>query len=244
MKFDPFIHWMKQIHSKLNSSIYGSLVQGNSQHLAFLRSLEKEIQRKSSLYAPLDELNVVVFDFETTGFNPEKGDQILSIGAVKLLGLGMSINNAETFYSLVRFEGCLSPGIKQLTGLKEEELKDAPPLSDVLVQFYQFVNGAPLVAHHANHEKKFLHQANWMLFKTGVKHRIVDTSLVFAVACPGAKLIRLEDYCQHCGLTVQDRHHALGDAQMTAQLWCIYVKKLYDGGCETLNDIYNRIALL
>ncbi|WP_017755474.1 exonuclease domain-containing protein [Calidifontibacillus oryziterrae] len=238
MRIDPFIQWMKQVHGRVNSALYGQMTSQNSQQIAFLRSLEKEMEREKSLYTPLQELEVVVFDFETTGFYPERGDQILSIGAVKLKGWVMNNEAEETFYSLVQFNGSLSNDIKQLTGLGETELKDAPPLLEVLVQFYQFVQGRTLVAHHASHEKKFLQQANWKLFKTNVKHRIVDTSLVFNVATPHEKLITLEDYCQHCGIEVQNRHHALGDAKMTAQLWRLYLKILHDMKYKTLSDIY------
>lgn len=242
MRIDPFIQWMKQVHGRVNSTVYGQMSSQNSHQIAFLRSLEKEMETEKGLYTPLQELAVIVFDFETTGFHPERGDQILSIGAVKSKGWVVNNEVEETFYSLVQFNGSLSNDIQQLTGLDETELKDAPPLSEVLVQFYEFVQGDTLVAHHASHEKKFLQQAHRKLFKTNLKHRVVDTSLVFNVATPHEKLITLEDYCQHCGLNVQNRHHALGDAKMTAQLWRFYLKILHDRGCKTLSDIYEQLS--
>ena len=240
MRIDPLIQWMKQVHGKVSSAMYAPLLgQTNSQHIAFLRSLEKEMEAEKGLHTPLQDLNVVVFDFETTGFSPEQGDQILSIGAVK--SKGWTVSNNE-FYSAVHFDGDLPQKVKALTGLEESQLREAPALSDVLFEFYQFVQGDTLVAHHANHEKKFLQQANWKFYKSSVKHRIVDTSLIFNVAVPEENITSLEDYCAHSGISIRDRHHALGDAKMTAQLWSIYLKKLHEEGCDTLSDVYDRVA--
>ncbi|MFD1170562.1 exonuclease domain-containing protein [Oceanobacillus caeni] len=241
MKDNPLIQFMKQFHGKISSNIYTPFIgKSDLKHLAFLRSLEKELKTEKSLYISLQELNVVVFDFETTGFFPERGDQILSIGAVKVKNGQMS--DSETFYSLVSHKEELSPSIKKLTGLDESELQTAPPLSEVLIHFYQFVKKDTLVAHHASHEKKFLQHANWKMFRKPYKHRIVDTSLVFSLVNSDKNVVSLDDYCRLSGLETRNRHHALGDARMTAKLWQLYLKKLRDEGCYTLKDVYERLA--
>jgi DNA polymerase III subunit epsilon len=242
MRFEPVIQFMKQVQGKLNSSVYTPLQgQSNPQHIAYLRQLEKEIRLEKSLSIPLDELNVVVFDIETTGFFPDQGDQILSIGAVKVKG--RNVQRDDAFYSLVHCEQKLSPDIKELTGIKEEDLCQSPELDKVLVDFYQFVKGDVLVAHHASHEKNFLTYLNWKLFRSKFKHRIVDTSFLFKIAEPNTNLIRLEDCCNHCGIPVNERHHALGDAKMTAELWSVYVNKVQELGFKTLHDVYEQLSM-
>ncbi|MBM7587508.1 DNA polymerase-3 subunit epsilon [Bacillus pakistanensis] len=242
MRFDPIIQFMKQVQSKVHSSIYAPLQrQSNPQHHAFLRQLEKERKLNESLSIPLKELSVVVFDLETTGFFPEQGDEILSIGAIKVKGETVQPN--ETFYSLVRCDRALPPEIRELTGIREEDVAKAPEVSEVLVEFYKFVKGDVLVAHHADHEKNFLQHSNWKLFRSPLKHRIIDTSFLFKIAEANINLVRLEDYCEHCGISVQDRHHALGDAKMAARLWSVYVKKVQGLGCKNLHDVYERISI-
>jgi DNA polymerase-3 subunit epsilon len=243
MSNNPLLKFIKQFQGKVSSNIYAPLIgTADPKHLAFLRNLEKELEPEKSLSIPLNELNVAVFDFETTGFSPERGDQILSIGAVKLKNGQM--NSRETFYSLVHFNGSLTPDIKKLTGLDEAELQDAPALSDVLIRFYHFVQRDTLVAHHASHEKKFLQHAHWKNFKKPYRHRIVDTSLVFRIVDREKNLLSLDDYCTFTGVEIRNRHHALGDALLTAELWQQYIKKLSDHGCHTLNDVYERLARL
>ncbi|RSK47850.1 exonuclease domain-containing protein [Bacillus canaveralius] len=237
MRF-PLIDMMRGIHGKINSTVGGQ----SSQQVAFLRQLQKEMKVEASMTIPLHELNVVVFDIETTGFFPDQGDEMISLGAVRVCG--REIHENEVFYSLVRYEKNLSPEIERLTGITSDELKHAPYLSDVLIQFFEFVNGDTLVAHHANHEKSFLQNACWKLFRAPLKHRIIDTSFLYRIAEPKANMVRLEDFCEHNGIPVADRHHALGDAKLTAKLWCCYLSKIDELGCRTLSDIYERVAKL
>lgn len=238
MKDNSFLHFMKQFQMKLSTNVYTPLLgKTDPKHIAFLRNLEKEMEIEKSLTIPLKDLHVVVFDMETTGFSPEQGDQILSIGAVKM---GETAN--DTFYSLVRFDGQLTHAVKELTGLDEAELKTAPSLSDVLIRFYEFVQTDTLVAHHATHEKKFLQHANWKIFRKPYKHRIIDTSLVFKLIDPSLKLVSLDDYCEYFEVEVRERHHALGDAQMTAQLWSKFVCQMNEIQCHTLMDVYDQLA--
>jgi len=240
MSFEPFIHFMRGIQGRLNNHGPGSVYGGqNYQHVAFLRQMQKEMKQDEVLHVPLLALNVVVFDFETTGFFPEKGDEIISIGAVKVCGGKIQ---EDPFYSLVRYEHELPPEIEIITGLTREQLKDAPMLSEVLIRFFNFTQHCPLVAHHANHEKSFLQHASWKLFRTHLQHRIVDTSFLYRIAEPNLKLVRLEDLCDHNEISIVDRHHALGDAKLTAQLWSIYIEKVNQLGCETLRDVYHRLA--
>ncbi|MCM3718962.1 exonuclease domain-containing protein [Fictibacillus phosphorivorans] len=241
MRINPFIQFMKQVHGKINPGVYASLQgQSSAQHMAFLRQLQKEVKVEESLDIPLNELNAVVFDLETTGFFPDKGNEILSIGAVKVKH--GKVVDEESFYSLAKCNTELTPEIKQLTGLKEEDFENAQTLSNVLIDFYKFVKGDVLVAHHASHEKSFLQHFNWKLFRTHFKHRIVDTSFLLKIAEPDSNVIRLEDCCEHCGIPVKDRHHALGDAKMTAELWCQCVDKIQEQGCKTLRDVYEKLS--
>jgi len=222
-----------------------SISEGNlqsSQQIAFVRQMQKELKQETALYTQFDQLRVVVFDIETTGFYPELGDEIISIGAIRVQN-GV-ICEEDIFYSLVRYEQELPEEIEKLTGISSLELKEASPLSEVMIRFFEFVKNDTLVAHHAKHEKSFLQNASWKLFRTPFKHRIVDTSFLYRVAERELSLSRLEDLCEHNGIPVINRHNALGDAKLAAKLWCSYIDKLKKIGCRNLNDVYERLARL
>ncbi len=235
--------FFRQISGKLNLNIYAG-IQGQStpQQMAFIRNLQKEMRQKNTLDSPLNELKVVVFDIETTGFYPEKGDYVLSIGAIKMKG--PHIETAETFYSLIKSEQSLSDEIAALTNLSEEELRNAPTAAEVLMQFFKFVDGAILVAHHANHEQIFMKKITWDFLRTKFNHRIIDTSFLIRLSDTYLKSMPLEDVCGICGIQIKDRHHALGDAAMTAQVWRYYLEIAQKKGFGNLREVYEYLAKL
>lgn len=242
MAFESLFHFMRDIKGKINGSVMNTTSSQNASHIAYIRSLQKDMKQGKDLYLPLDKLTVVIIDMETTGFFPEQGGEMISIGAIKMCG--KEIVEEESFYSLIRYEKELSPEIIELTGIRPADLFEAPLLEEVLVQFFQFVGHSTLVAHHANHEKSFLQNVSWKLFRAPFKHRIVDTSFLYRIADPECKLVRLEDFCEYNGIPVVDRHHALGDAKLTAKIWSIYMDKVQQRGCRTLHDVYERLAKL
>lgn len=239
MAFEPFMQILRGMQGRRSGVGLGQVQ--NFQQMAFLRDLQKDIDQEDALSIPLKDLRVVVFDIETTGFFPEKGDGIISIGAIKMYGA--TIAEEEVFYSLANYEKEIPKEIEALTGITNEAVKQARPLAEVLVDFFRFIQDSTLVAHHANHERNFMQHVSTKLFRTPFKHRIVDTSFLYKVAEPHMQQqITLEDLCTHNGIPITDRHHALGDAKMTAKLWGIYVDKARALGCDTLNDVYNRFS--
>lgn len=241
MRFNPFVQFVRGIQGKLQTSMLGGINGQNPNHVAFIRQMQRELQNADSMSVSLGNLNVAVFDIETTGFYPDKGDQIISIGAVKIISGKVS---DDSFYSLVQFDKPLPSEIKELTNLSETELESAPPLSEVFISFLEFVKGLPLVAHHANHEKSFMQHSSWKLFRTPFKHRILDTSFLYRITDRHKVLWKLEDMCEFYNIPVKDRHHALGDAKLTALLWCCLIEEVHKIGCSNLKEVYERLARL
>ncbi|MFC7684824.1 exonuclease domain-containing protein [Ureibacillus sp. GCM10028918] len=238
MAFEPFMQLLRGIQGKRVHDGVGGIQ--NSHQMAYLRHLQKEINKDDAMNTPLDKLKVVVFDIETTGFSPEKGDCILSIGAIKMYGT--KILEEEQFYTLINYDQEIPEDIVQLTGITNEAVREAPPISNVLMSFFEFVKDSTLVAHHATHERSFMQYVSSKYFKTQFKHRIVDTSFVYKLVDRDVHNVSLEQLCEQNDIPIIERHNALGDAKMTAQIWRIYVEKVLDLGCESLNDVYNHFA--
>ena len=98
----------------------------------------------------------VAFDLETTGLNnnPAMGkmDKIIEIGAVKIVNGELK----EKFASFIACEERLSNEIIELTGIHDEDLVGAPPVDQVLADFYKFVDGALLVGHNVTFDYNFI----------------------------------------------------------------------------------------
>ncbi|ADU30276.1 exonuclease domain-containing protein [Evansella cellulosilytica] len=240
---NPMIQFLKQISGKLSFNQYSSVMgQSDAKQIAYIRALQREHQRENVLEIPFSKLDVVVFDLETTGFYPNNGDRILSIGGIKVKG--DKVIDSETFYSLINSNGGVSEEITKLTNITEKDLIEAPPINDVLQNFYTFMSGCTLVAHHANHERSFMQHMTWSILKSRFEHRIIDTAFLTKIVEPNKNLVSLDECCDHYGITIKKRHHALYDAIATAQLWTESVREIQNLGFQHLKDVYTHLATL
>ncbi|MCM3569756.1 exonuclease domain-containing protein [Neobacillus mesonae] len=243
MGIHEMIQFFRQNFGKLTPHLFaGMQPPSNLEQMAFLKNLQKEIRKNNYLETPLCKLKVVVFDLETTGFQPEKGDQIISIGAIKMTGSRME--ETETFYSLINIRQPLQENIIRLTNITDQELRNAPEPAEVLFQFLRFIKSDILVAHHSFHEKAFMDKLSQDLLGKRFDHRIIDTSFLIKTSAPAMKAIQLEEICKICGIEIKNRHHALGDALMTAKIWSRYLQEASAKGYKNLHDIYAFISKL
>ncbi|WP_019421802.1 exonuclease domain-containing protein [Paenibacillus sp. OSY-SE] len=189
----------------------------SAQQIAFVRSLAREQKRHNLDHVPLTELEAVIFDLETTGFSPQQGDEIISIGAVALHG-EQGVEN-DQFYSLVNPNRDIPPHVERLTSITNEMAQQAPSLVTVLGQFLQFVRQRVLIAHGSGHDKRFINAALWRTSRVVSQHRILDTMHVAAKLYPRYMAYTLDDWLSFYSLDNTGRHHALNDALLTARLW-------------------------
>ncbi|MGY4688257.1 exonuclease domain-containing protein [Salibacterium sp. K-3] len=239
MVMNNMFQWVRQVSGKLGAPVPGSIDQNSLQHQSYMRQLQKDLKAEQPLLQPLDTLEFTVLDLETSGFYPDGGDKILSIGAVKVRK--GRIMQEETFYSTISEPEALSSEVAGLTGLTKEELESSPPLSDVLHQFYTFIHTDILVAHHAKHERKFLQHATYQASGMQFRHRLLDTSFLYQIAVPEQDSNELDVCCAHYGIPVSNRHHALADAVLAAELWVCTMQEAMKMGYETLQDVYIRL---
>ncbi|GIO52617.1 exonuclease domain-containing protein [Paenibacillus cellulositrophicus] len=223
-------------------SAIASVMGGSSaQQMAFIRSLMREQRRPEVLHTPLSELETVVFDLETTGFNVQQGDEILSIGALRVKG--GEIKEDESFYSLVQCKRPVPSHITGLTGITQAMINEAPPLMDGLHGFMNFVGGRVLVAHASAHDKSFLNAALWKTSKVNLSHRVIDTMMIARWLEPQRASFALDDLLMAKNIPIEGRHHALEDAKMTAKLWVMYLRDISRRRqVETLGDLYAYLS--
>ncbi|PKR85797.1 exonuclease domain-containing protein [Heyndrickxia camelliae] len=240
MRIDSIFQYMKEVQGRINANVINALQGGQSlQQKAVIRRMEKDAAN-NHLTIPLSELKVTVVDIETTGFYPDKGDVMFSIGAINMKGA--NIFDHQTYYSLINTEIPIPKEIQTLTKIQENELAAAPSREEVLKGFFQFIQQQPLVAHHSNHEKKFFQHESWKLFRTPFRNRIIDTSFLSRVIYPESELKTLDEYCISHNIEIKNRHHAMGDAFLTAKLWSIFMEEVQKRGFETLYDIYEYLS--
>jgi len=95
--------------------------------------------------------SLVALDIETTGLDSRK-DAIIEIGAVRF---SASRIEAE-FSTLINPNRIIPPEITQLTGINNQMVQKAPPLTAVLQELVDFVGDCPVVGHNVQFDLGFL----------------------------------------------------------------------------------------
>ena len=181
----------------------------------------------------LSELTFTVFDTETTGLNPSQGDEIIQIGATRIVN--GKLLRSESFEQLVDPQRPLAPESAKIHGITSEMLRGQPTIDKVLPAFHAFSADTVLIAHNAAFDMRFLQLKEE---ETGLRfdHPVLDTLLLSAVIHPNQESHRLEAIAERLGLTIVGRHTALGDAIVTAEVFLKLVPLLADKGIRTLRE--------
>jgi DNA polymerase-3 subunit epsilon len=181
----------------------------------------------------LTEISYTVFDTETTGLEPSAGDEIISIGAVRIVN-GRLLKQ-ETFDQLVDPRRPLGREGMRIHGIDAQTLAGQPTIEQVLPAFHRFAEDAVLVAHNGAFDMRFLELKEE---STGVRFTqpILDTLLLSAVVHPNQDDHRLEAIAERLGVPVIGRHTALGDALVTGEVFVRLLPLLAERGIRTLGD--------
>lgn len=221
-------------------AIASMLGSHNAQQMAFIRSMNKEQRTQMMLHQPLSAMEVIVFDLETTGFNPYNGDEIISFGAVLLCG--QELREETFFYSLVNPKRKIPERITELTGITNEMASDAPDLMQVLHDFMQFCGKRLLIAHGSGHDKQFLNAALWKTSKINLSHRLLDTMMIAKWLTPKRESYGLDELLVEENIPITQRHHALQDSLMQARLWLVYLERILERNIVTLDELYAYLS--
>jgi len=172
----------------------------------------------------------VVFDIETTGISPVR-DHIIEIGAVKVEDGIIT----ERFSSFVNPQVPIPFFIEQLTGIQDEMVLDAPLIDQVLPDFLRFCDGAVMVAHNAEFDMGFITEK--------AKNLGMQTDFTYADTMGISRLLlkqskhTLDAVAKTLGISLENHHRAVDDAEATAGIFREFVKRLEMQGIFTLDQL-------
>lgn len=183
----------------------------------------------------LTDIEWVIFDVETTGFNPAE-EEIIEIGAVKVKG-GQIIDRFSKFVNPRR---PIPAKIIELTGIENSDVADAPTIEEVIPEFITFFQGTVLAAHNATFDLRFLQMA---LRKTGHIEEvpvinILDTLNLSRALLSELKNHKLNTLAEHFQISLVNHHRACDDAAATGEI-LLKLLKLVPESIATLEQVNN-----
>jgi DNA polymerase III epsilon subunit family exonuclease len=188
---------------------------------------------------PLCELAYTVFDTETTGLEPSAGDEIIAIGAVRIVNGRLLAG--ESYQQLIDPHRAMHPDSMRVHGITPAMLAGQPVIDAVLPTFHRFCEGTVLVGHNAAFDMRFLEMKEK---SSGVRFTapVLDTMLLSAVLHGERLEHRLDAIAERLGVNTVNRHSALGDAIATAQVFLKLIELLAAQGITTLRQARDASA--
>ncbi len=184
----------------------------------------------------LEEATYVVFDLETTGLRPGTC-RPCEIGAVRVRGLELT----DRFQTLANPGAPLQPAVAALTGLRDAELRRAPPVAAGIRRFLEFTGDAVLVAHNARFDMAFLDNETLRLTGSRVAATVVDT-VGLARRLLGRQPANLTALAHRFVTDARPCHRALPDAEATAEILVRLIGMAQERGATTVADLVELAA--
>lgn len=207
--------------------------------ISFIPKAERPEKGQNLLELPAD---FVVVDLETTGLMPAC-DFILEFGAIRVRS-GQAV---AKFQSLAKsYSGqVVDEFITELTGITTEMIQAAPPISEVLPAFLEFVGVDIVVGHNVNFDINFIYDE--FMDRTGKPfvNNFVDTLRLSRRVHPEERHHRLVDLVERYGIQPTGAHRAMADCKTTLECYRIISGEITEkfGSVEGLKKSYEKTKL-
>ena len=160
----------------------------------------------------------IIFDTETTGFDPQNGDRMVEIGCIEMID---RVETGRTFHCYYNPERAMPKAAENVHGLSDVFLSDKKPFAAGAEELLAFLGDSNLVAHNAQFDFNFLNAELVLCGHQPIsRFRMIDTLAIAKSKHPGAKL-SLDALCSRYGIDRSHRvkHGALLDAELLTQLY-------------------------
>ncbi len=179
----------------------------------------------------------VVFDIETTGFNP-KVEKITEIGAV----IYKNGEILKEYHTYANPEKPIPLQITNLTGITDEMVKDAKSQKQALIEFKEFIGDRIIVAHNAfNFDVNFIKVVGQEVGQT-FNYNAIDTLPLARAVLPNIKNHKLDTLASHFALEDFNHHRAVDDAKILVKIFENLIKELENQNINSLQEINANLS--
>ena len=121
-------------------------------------------------------------------------------------------------------------------------VQDAPTIDKVLPEFEQFCQGAVMVAHNAGFDMSFI-KKNYEDLGIDREDTIVDTVGMARFLLPQLNRFKLDTVAKAVGVSLENHHRAVDDAECTAQIFVKFIKMCEERDIFDLDQLNEKGAV-
>ena len=171
----------------------------------------------------------ICLDTETTGMHPDKGDRLVEIGCVEIVGRTLSDKPEHFYHQYINPERDVPADAVAVHGLTTERLAKEPIFSAIVDDFLAFITDAELIIHNAEFDVGFLNMELKKLKKGKIQDycaKVTDSLAIAREMFPGLRN-NLDVLCTRFNIDKSERtlHGALLDAQLLAEVYLAMTRK-------------------
>lgn len=184
-------------------------------------------------HTPIIALPALVVDLETTGLNV-KVDRVIQIAALAMEG--------DKLLTTPRLEALVNPNMpipassSAIHGLHDHTVSDAPGLAELAASLQELLNDRVVVGHNIGFDIAILRHEFARLGLAWHEPAVIDIGQLLGALRPSLPDLGLETVTAFLGVTIQNRHTAMGDCLATAQAWTQLIPLLRDKEIRTLGE--------
>ncbi len=182
---------------------------------------------------PLKSMTAIVLDTETTGLDAAS-DRIVQIGAVRLAA--GRVNRSDMFDELV------DPGIPiparstEIHGIGDRDIEHAQSFTGIMPAFAAWAGPSVVIGYSIGFDLAVLMAEHERAGLSWQPPRCLDVAHLVQLLSPNLPSTALDPVAAWLGIDIENRHRAIGDALMTAEIYLAILPKLRAKGIFTLAE--------
>lgn len=190
-------------------------------------------------HTPLVALPGLSLDLETTGLDVRR-DRIVQIGAVALKG--------DKIVEAPRIDQLISPGVAiptkatEIMGLGDADVADAPTFSAFIDTLREAIAGRVVIGHHIAFDLAVIRYEAARIGVPWIEPPALDIAHLMSALRPTLPDFSLEAVTGYLGVTIENRHSALGDGLAVAEAFARMLPLLRQADVRTLGEARSLAA--
>ena len=188
----------------------------------------------------LDEVEFTIFDTETTGLDPQLGDRIIEIAALRFKG----DEKISSFQSLINPLRDLPLSAQRINNISPEMLENAPTIDKIMPSFLEFIKGSYLCAYNASFDFSFLENELKLIGLPSISDKmIVDLLKMSKELLPGLPRYALWFVAESLGIKASELHRAFRDVEVSFEIFKKLKRIFFERGLFDLDSFLNLFCL-